>query len=212
MPTALASAADGSMPGDAPPPFGPLLSVFEDDPAMVGLLYEGDGQIALDRAQHYAGVVSLRVTANQRYRTRMPGWGVRVRENPGEGEFRFLRFAWRKRGGNNVMLQLAAGGKFGPLRGEPGPALRYEAGEDNRFVGAAIKISKELPKEWQVVTRDLFADFGEFELTGLAFTPGAGEYGLLDHVYLARSESDLAQCPAPQPTPLGPEARRGRRP
>jgi hypothetical protein len=49
-----------------------------------------------------------------------------------------------------------------------------------------------------VVTRDLFADFGAFTLTGIAFTPGPGEYALFDHVYLARTADDLKGCPPPK--------------
>jgi hypothetical protein len=42
-----------------------------------------------------------------------------------------------------------------------------------------------------VVTRDLFADFGEFIFTGLAMTPLDGEYGYFDHILLAPTVADL---------------------
>ena len=47
------------------------------------------------------------------------------------------------------------------------------------------------PAEWEVVTRDLFKDHGEFTITGVAFSPLDGEYALFDHVLLGRTVGDL---------------------
>ena len=47
-----------------------------------------------------------------------------------------------------------------------------------------------------VVTRDLFADFGEFTLNGLAFAAIDGEYALFDHIFLARAAADF-ETPKP---------------
>ena len=35
-------------------------------------------------------------------------------------------------------------------------------------------------------SRDLYADFGEFTLTGLALAPVDGDFGLFDHIYMAQ--------------------------
>jgi hypothetical protein len=130
----------------------------------------------------------------------MPGWGFKITEKPGKGEFRYLRFAWKKRGGDNILLQLNSGGNWGPVRGQSGSSYRYEAGPGNNpFNGAAIKVNATLPDDWEVVTRDLYADFGSFSLTGIALTPGPGDYGLFDHIYLARSLEDFKGCPPPLP-------------
>jgi hypothetical protein len=181
----------------------PLLKVFEDERQFVSLLYEGKGQSTLERLDRFSGTAAIRIVADQRYRSQMPGWGLKIGENPGEGEYRYLRFAWKKSGGDNILLQLNANGGFGPPRGKPGPAFRYEAGPaENSFNAAAIKVDSKLPTGWTVVTRDLFADFGEFRLDGIALAPGPGDYGLFDHIYLARSESELNDCPPP----LVPEA------
>lgn len=187
------------VPGEPLPAItAPLLKVFEDERQFVSLLYEGKGQVTLDRLDRYSGAAALRVTADQRYRSQMPGWGLKIAEKPTEGEFRYLRFAWKKSGGDNILLQLNANGNFGPQRGKGGPAYRYEAGPaENSFNAAAVKIAAQLPSSWVVVTRDLFADFGEFRLDGIGLTPGPGDYGLFDHIYLARSESDLNDCPPP---------------
>jgi hypothetical protein len=186
--------------GDPPPAAPPLYRIFEDEANFPALLIEGDGQAALENVDRYSGREALRVTGGQRLRTKMPGWGFKIAEKPGNGEFRYLRFAWKKRGGSNIMLQLNANGNWGPRRSMPGPSYRYEAGPgDNPFAAAAIKLDAKVPDDWVVVTRDLFADFGPFRLTGMAFTPGPGEYALYDHLYLARTLDDLKACPAPVP-------------
>lgn len=182
-------------PGGAPPAHYRL---FEDEAPFIGLLTEGGGKATLETADRYAGSGALLVTPDQKFRSKLPGLGVKIAETPGEGEFRFLRFAWKKRGGGNILLQLNGDGKFGPLKGMAGPALRYEAGPaDNPYNAAAIKVDAALPAEWTVVTRDLFADFGAFRLDGLAFTASDGEAALFDHIYLARTADDLKGCPPP---------------
>jgi len=192
--------------GDPPPASPPLYRVFDDEAYFAALLHEGDGQVALESVDRYSGSVALRVAGTQRFRSKMPGWNFKIAEKPGLGEFRFLRFAWKKRGGSNIVLQLNANNAWGPQRGKPGPSYRYEAGPgDNAFQAAALKIDPRLPDDWVVVTRDLFADFGAFTLTGIAFTPGPGEYGLFDHIYLARSLDDLKGC-LPPITPNQPRA------
>ncbi len=178
-----------------PPPA--LYKLFEDESAFLSLLNEGGGKAALETTDRYSGAASMQVTPDQKFRAKLPGLGVKIAENPGEGEFRFLRFAWKKKGGANILLQLNANGAFGPLAGVAAPAYRYEAGGPNPYKAAAIKVDEKLPDGWVVVTRDLFADFGAFSLDGLAFTASDGEAALFDHVYLARTADDLKGCPAP---------------
>lgn len=182
--------------GGAPPP---LYRLFEDEEQFASLLNEGGGQAALETTDRYSGEAALRVTPDQRFRLRLPGLGVPIAEQPAEGAYRYLRFAWKKRGGSGLLLQLAANGKFGPQRGEQ-PGYRYEAGpQPNPLNLEALRVDDKLPDDWVVVERDLFADFGAFTLDGLAFTPLDGEYALFDHIYLARTREDFAACPSPTP-------------
>jgi biopolymer transport protein ExbB len=120
--------------------------------------------------------------------------GVKIRENPGPGEYRYIRFAWRKQGGNSICLQLNHDGNWGP-GGEgarEGAKFRYHAGPGGECFGASLTIDEKLPApRFVVVTRDLFADFGEFTLTGLAFSPVDGQAALFDHLYLARQPEDF---------------------
>jgi hypothetical protein len=184
--------------GEPPPPAPALYRVFEDEAGFPALLNEGNGQVGLEAADRYAGSTALKVSGEQRVRAKMPGWNFTIAEKPGPGQFRYLRFAWRKQGGSNILLQLNANNQWGPARGQPGPSFRYESGPGpNPGNLAAIRIDNRVPDDWVLVTRDLFADFGAFKLTGIAFTPGSGGYGLFDHIYLARTLDDLKGCPAP---------------
>ncbi len=184
------------VPGGPPPA---LYRIFEDEPHVVPLLAEGAGQVSLEKGDRLAGDASLKVTPDQRFRAKMPGLGVKIAEQPSDGEFRYLRFAWKKKGGTNVLLQLNANGDWGASRDSGKPGYRYEAGTPNQYSAEAIKLSDQLPDTWVVVTRDLFADFGAFSLDGVALTAADGEFALFDHIYLARTEADLAGCPTPPP-------------
>ncbi len=46
-------------------------------------------------------------------------------------------------------------------------------------------------EDFVVVTRDLFADFGEFTFTGIALSPVDGEAARYDHIYLGKSLRDF---------------------
>src|SRR5262249_23493719 len=61
----------------------------------------------------------------------------------------------------------------------------------------ALQIANKPPANWEVVTRDLFKDFGPMVLRGIAFTPMDGTAGLFDHVYLGRTIADLDRADAP---------------
>jgi hypothetical protein len=131
----------------------------------------------------YSGASCLKVAGYQRYRDALAGWAYPVVGKPRPGEYRYLRFAWKKSEGNGVMLQLCVGGTdWG----------RYFSGVNAVGFQPALQLSPQVPREWTVVTRDLFADFGQvpFTLTGMAFAPMDG-IALFDHVYLGRTIEDL---------------------
>jgi hypothetical protein len=173
----------------APPP-QPALAVFEDQADFVTRLDQGGGQATLHEAEKHSGRASVKVTPDQRYNPNLPGLGIKVRQHPGPGEFRYLRFAWKKQGGQAICLQLNHDGAWGPAPGSPAK-FRYHAGPGPECYGASLQVDANLPAGFVVVTRDLFADFGEFTLQGLALSPVDGEYALFDHIYLGRTAADL---------------------
>ena len=54
----------------------------------------------------------------------------------------------------------------------------------------ALVVTDTAPRVWSLVTIDLYKDFGERTLTGIAFTIHGGA-GSFDHVYLGRTIEDL---------------------
>jgi hypothetical protein len=149
--------------------------------------FEG-GSAAPDFRDRYAGVSALRVTPLQRYSHILPGWDFPIVEKPKPGEFRYVRFAWKKVGGSGIMLQLC-GDNYRTIR-------RYHAGQ-NATGWESMQLRATIPGGWEVVTRDLYQDFGPFRLMGLAFTPMDGEAGLFDHIYLGRTPEDLDKVAPP---------------
>ncbi len=124
-------------PGEKPPAEKPH-AIFEDDEQFIALLTEGGGQIRADGEKH-SGKISLRVTPDQKYSATMPGVEVKIRENPGPGEYRYLRFAWRKKQGNAICLQLAHEGQFGPGGNtRAGAKFRYHAGPGAEPFGGSM--------------------------------------------------------------------------
>lgn len=175
--------------GEKPPMEKPL-AVFEDQPEFVANLTEGGGQASLFGDEKYSGTASVKVTPDQRFNPALPGLNVKIREKPSPGEYRYLRFAWKKQGGQAICLQLNHDGQWGPAADKPGK-FRYHAGPSGEIYGGSVGVDANLPADFVVVTRDLFADFGEFTLSGLALSAVDGEYALFDHIYLGTTPDDL---------------------
>jgi hypothetical protein len=167
--------------------------IFEDDEQFITMLTEGGGRAIPDQRDKYSGTYSLRVTPDQKSNPKLSNLGVKIRENPGPGEYRYLRFAWKKAQGNSICLQLAHDGKFGPTpKSTDGATFRYHAGPGAECEGASLQVSEKVPNRFELVTRDLFLDFGEFTLTGLGFAPVDGQAALFDHIYLGRQLDDFS--------------------
>jgi hypothetical protein len=171
---------------------GPLLTLFEDEPEVIQQMVEGDGTIVLERMDVFRGNAAALVTPRQKFASYLAGVRAKIREKPETGEYRFLRLAWKKVGGTQIGLQLHRSENAGAkLPGEIW--VRYHVGPEETFIdgSASKRIGDKLPTEWTVVTLDLFADYGEFTLSGFSPTPLDGDYGLFDHVYLARELKDF---------------------
>jgi hypothetical protein len=177
------------VPGEKPPVEKPL-AIFEDQAEFAANLTQGGGQATLFPDEKYSGAASIKVTPDQRFNPALPGLGVKIREKPAPGEYRYLQFAWKKQGGQALCLQLNHDGKWGPAGDNPAK-FRYHAGPANEPIGPSLAIDANLPAAFTLVTRDLFADFGEFTLTGIALSPVDGEFALFDHIYLGTTPEDF---------------------
>jgi hypothetical protein len=189
----------GKMAAPTEMQFGPVAPPHPSGAAVIELLEDDAGRLAralssggpLEENSRvgawagdcFSGATCLKVAGYQRYRDALAGWAYPVVGKPRPGEYRYLRFAWKKPEGAGIMLQLGVGGTdWG----------RYYSGVNAVGFQPALQLSPQPPREWTVVTRDLFADFGQvpFTLTGMAFTSMDG-VALFDHMYIGRTIEDL---------------------
>jgi hypothetical protein len=173
-----------------------LLPLFEEQASFAKSLTDGEAAAAVENQDRHAGLVCLKVTPSDKGAEKgghnLAGLPVEIRERPRLGQYRYVRFAWKKKGGTRICLQLGHDGHFGPEEdASPSPTFRYDAGTGPVSYKAALRIATAKPSEWTVVTRDLYADFGKFTLTGLSFAAVDGDYALFDHIYLGRSMDDF---------------------
>jgi len=166
-----------------------VVELFEDDAegllpllTMGGISGGEENRAAGETADIFSGKVALRVAPAQRFNPEIKGWSFRIAEKPTEGEYRYLRFAWKKVAPGPIMLQFCS-------RDSQDWGHRYHAGGSPPW--SAKEVAAEAPDEWAVYTCDLFKDFGAFTLGGIAFTPLQGGDGLYDHVLLGRTIADL---------------------
>jgi len=176
--------------------FGPQLPaqvmLFDDEPAFVAQLDQGEGRATLETADRFAGQASLRMAPPQRFSLNIPGWQYRIAEHPAPGEYRYLRFAWKSCGGHGVMIELAGDGNWPPA---DQPIWRYYSGQ-NTTGWAARQVAADAPQQWAEVNCDLWKDFGSFTLTGVAPTALGGD-ALFDRLELLRELPRSAAQPAP---------------
>ena len=144
--------------------------LFEDNPKILDWLSQGDGKATMDTIEKISGLASLKITPPQRYSSTIPNWSFKIREEPDLGEFRYLRLAWKAPNANGVMIELANDGKWPEPNNAKG---RYFSGK-NTSKWQAKQLKKLPPKEWTIVIRDLWKDFGNLTLTGIAPTALGG--------------------------------------
>ncbi|MBT3269812.1 hypothetical protein HN371_21885 [Candidatus Poribacteria bacterium] len=128
----------------------------------------------------------------QRFNTQISDWAFQIVDDPtAADEFRYITFAWKKQGGTGMQLQ---------VHGAPGDwGHRYHAGDNMQAWNPSIQVTPDFPDDWQIHTRDLFEDWGEFTLTGLAFSPSSLDFGIYDHMALHQSEVDPLTAQAVDP-------------
>jgi len=186
--------------------YGDLLVLFDEDAKseagggnIVALFnqHSDNSMVSLDTINPYNGKNCLFCTPTQSYNEKMTGWNFPIKENPKAGEYRYIRFAWKSDGGTGVMIQFPDNGAWGavttPCVEPPAPGTRRYIAGVNVTGWTGICLTKDIPKQWTLVERDFFNDFGDFTLTGMALTPftdgGNGDY--YDSIMLAAKESEF---------------------
>jgi putative heme-binding domain-containing protein len=158
------------------------LVLFDDEPAFVEALNEGKGKAALTTEDKFTGKACLRVSPPQRFSARITGWNYTITEKPGPGEYRYIRYAWKSPAGSGIMLELADNGAWPKEEDSRG---RFYSGQ-NTTGWKAVKVADQVPREWVVVTRDLWKEFGPMKLTGIAPT-AMGSDAFFDRIELLQS-------------------------
>jgi len=176
---------------------GTLLTLVEDNSSIAdlfGKVETGTAKVTWDPAVGYATAGSLKVSTSQigqisvRHGT-IPGWKYLVKDRPGNGEYQYLQFAVKMRGGTYAFIN------FGSSEAVASYAIG-KPGNDSRVYAIADKP----PTDWLVVTRDMVADVrGAFFLSNFKIETDGEVW--LDSVYLGRSARDLSKfTPKPGPT------------
>lgn len=172
--------------------------IFDEEDGFADLISQHavDSVVEIEAKDAFAGKKSLKVTPQQSYIETIDGWEFHITDKPGKGEFRYIMFAWKKLGGEGIMIQFPDSGVWGNVTEpfvEPGePCRRYTAGE-NVTGWSSIQVDKKVPSKWTLVIRDMYADFGELTMTGIAFTPFDSDGGLWDCIYLGTSKDELVK-------------------
>jgi len=184
----------------APSIEGPVVELLDEGveplfPILNNDFSSDNGQIAREDRDVFAGVEAVRITQVQKFRNSIPGWSFNIVEKPkaapgpkAAGEYRYLRFAWKKVGGTGIMIQLHGGSNQWNHR--------FFAGRNSANWQPSISVSDKLPTDWEVVTRDIYKEFGAFTLTGFALTAMDGNGALFDHILLGRTIEDLDKATA----------------
>lgn len=191
-----------------------LVRLFDDgNEEFLTSLNEGEGTAAISSDDKQLGTTSLKITGGDRASARLPGMSYAITDTPKIGQFRYLRFAWKKVGGSEIGLQIAHDGMLGILSGPKKPmavfasrvgarnippdnrgttyAYQYDIGTDKTPPMPVLRLDKKISGRWEAYSRDLFGEFGRFRLTGLGFRCPDGEAAFFDGLYLARTEQDF---------------------
>jgi HEAT repeat protein len=164
-----------------PVPRGATVELFEDDVAFLAAHLRLDGR--RETKDTFSGGSSIRV--GRSVYENISGWGFPIVEKPQLGQYRYVRFAWKKIGKGGIGIQFGNAARFG-LGG-----MGYCAGRGKQHSANLKDVTEVAPADWVVVTRDLYKDFGAFQVQGISLRLiGPGE-ALFDHIYLGRTVEGL---------------------
>jgi len=154
----------------------------------------GSSQATFTTADRFAGRGSLQLKGNGLFRLGL-NTALSIRERPEWGEYRFVRFAVRRpqkqkkdeKGRFALEFEASAPGRR---------PYRLDTGKGKPAFESAVRVwDGDLPEHWIVITRDLFADFGAFEIRDVLLSCFEGDSVGIDHIYLGRSPGDLDRLP-----------------
>ena len=107
----------GTVLCERPPGIAPL---FDESDKLVQHLRDGEGQISLTAVEPKHGSYAMKLTSGDRSSAEIPDFSFPIHEHPKLGEFRYLRFSWKKKSGSQIGFQLAHDGAIGVPENEFG--------------------------------------------------------------------------------------------
>ena len=158
-----------------------MQTLFDENPQFARQLIDGGGTASIETGDKHRGLISLKITPLQKFSARIPGWSFRIRKNPAPGEYRYISWAWKSPDGKGALIEIATDGRWPAAES---PQFRYYSGQNTSDWQATI-VSAAVPREWTVVTRDLWKDFGDCTITGIAPTALDGP-AWFDEITLSR--------------------------
>lgn len=168
-----------------------ICELYEDQPQLTAES-ANQGSATYVTADRFSGRGALRLTGPGVFRLGLAG-SLAIRERPQWGEYRFVRFAVRRPQKQPSKGRVSL--EFEPVVAGRRP-YRLDTGKGKPAFESATRVwDGDLPEHWIVITRDLFADFGEFDLRDLLVSCFDGESIFLDHIYLGRNPGDLDRQP-----------------
>lgn len=179
-----------------------LYQAFEDSGVFTAIDAQQQGGAKLVSDDRHYGSHAVQVTPTGQFRLTFDK-PLAIREQPKWGEYRHIRFAVRKVGEGRMALEVNRDG--GDLR-----PVRMDGGAGEPVGKSATRVwGSALPNQWIVITRDLYAEFGSFDATGITLQAPDGKHATFDHIYFARRDEDFKQIPnAPPPELTNQTARR----
>lgn len=139
--------------------------------------------LEVERNDVFAGLEALKQTGQELHAGQLPGWDFQFVETPkAANEFRYLRFAWKKSDEGSILLAFPQNGSWSGKRYVAGP---YDLG------GSGVRVADAAPKEWTIVTRDVFKDFGPLHMSGILFSSTSVGSTFWDLVLVGKTVEDL---------------------
>jgi hypothetical protein len=166
-------------------PAGPVVTLFDEEDRFANVTPAEALQVVSE--QPFAGQRAICVTRPAQCAA-LPGLPARIREFPMAGEYRYLRFAWKKPGTGPIAFVL-----WGQA---PNRKFHYFAGKriGPKETVKSISLDKP-PREWAVVERDLFADFGQLNVSALTLVTPPGEAAFFDAIELSSKPWGATRAP-----------------
>ena len=174
----------------------PVAVLFDEKEGVLKSLAAGPGRpVSILYGDAYSGGKSLALTSagatgpqyDPTFGHALPDWDFEIVEHPKAGQYRWLQFAWKALSPQTTGMSLLIG------RAWPTGAFAFEAGAQTWPEGVLVnkKIAQDPPREWQVVSVDLWALYPHpvcVQALGLAASGGGAAF---DRILLGRTKEDL---------------------